>query len=334
MLMIVNEAPNEEGFLSGRPLAGAQESLLRQSLSHVGIDLRDAHFRSVFPFGVKDIKTLCGKAPEGMRGFPALTKGKYLLEKYASYINDLHEAIVHHKPTVVLALGATAMWALTGISGIRNYRGTPMHGFGHLSNTKIIPTFAPAAIHKDWSQYPVFIADLDKLRRNMDFPEIRKVRRSIFIEPTFEDLTAFERDYIIPNPYLSIDIETSGRIITCVGFAPTPQVALVVPFVNANNSLYWPTVQLEVGAWRWVKRMCALNKTAVFQNGMYDMHHLWRNYGIPTLAAANGHDTMLLHHALQPEMEKSLRFLGSIYTDEVAWKFMGRKKVETIKAED
>jgi hypothetical protein len=42
---------------------------------------------------------------------------------------------------------------------------------------------------------------------------------------------------------------------------------------------------------------------------------------------------MLLAHAMQPEMEKSLGFLGSIYTDEPAWKFMGRRG-ETLKAED
>jgi uracil-DNA glycosylase len=334
MLMIVNEAPNEEGFLGGQPLLGAQKSLLRQSLSHVGIDLAEADFRSVFPFTVRDIKTLCTTMAFSYKGFPPVTKGKYLKAEHGEHIVKLHEAILHHKPNVILALGATAMWALTGVSGIRNYRGTPMHGFGKLSNTKVIPTYAPAAIHKEWPLYPVFIADLDKVRRNMDFPEIRKTRRTIWIEPTFEDLAQFEHEHILPNQYLSIDIETSGRAITCVGFAPTSEVALVVPFINADNSFYWPSTVLEVGAWKWVRRMCALPKTAVFQNGMYDMHHLWRNYGIPTRAAGQGDDTMLLHHALQPEMEKSLRFLGSIYTDEVAWKFMGRKKVDTIKAED
>jgi hypothetical protein len=36
---------------------------------------------------------------------------------------------------------------------------------------------------------------------------------------------------------------------------------------------------------------------------------------------------------LQPEMEKSLGFLASIYTQEAPWKFM-RSKHETIKKED
>ncbi len=43
-------------------------------------------------------------------------------------------------------------------------------------------------------------------------------------------------------------------------------------------------------------------------------------------------DTMLLHHALQPEMEKGLSFLGTIYTSEASWKMMRKK--DTVKRED
>jgi hypothetical protein len=42
---------------------------------------------------------------------------------------------------------------------------------------------------------------------------------------------------------------------------------------------------------------------------------------------------MLLHHALHPESEKGLGFLGSVYTNEASWKLM-RGKSETIKREE
>ena len=45
-------------------------------------------------------------------------------------------------------------------------------------------------------------------------------------------------------------------------------------------------------------------------------------------------DTMLLHHALQPESEKSLAFLGSLYTDESAWKLMRQRGKTTIKRDE
>jgi len=66
----------------------------------------------------------------------------------------------------------------------------------------------------------------------------------------------------------------------------------------------------------------------LFQNGLYDVAFLWRAYGIRVRACTE--DTMLLHHALQPESLKGLGYLGSIYTDHGPWK-SERKKHETIK---
>jgi hypothetical protein len=65
---------------------------------------------------------------------------------------------------------------------------------------------------------------------------------------------------------------------------------------------------------------------------LYDLHHLWRNYGISVRNAEE--DTMLLHHALQPESPKGLDFLGSVYTDEAAWKLMRQRGKTTIKRDE
>jgi hypothetical protein len=61
---------------------------------------------------------------------------------------------------------------------------------------------------------------------------------------------------------------------------------------------------------------------------LFDIAFLWRSYGLRTYNATD--DTMLLHHSLQPESLKSLAFLGSIYTDEGAWKDL-KKHSTTIK---
>jgi hypothetical protein len=74
-----------------------------------------------------------------------------------------------------------------------------------------------------------------------------------------------------------------------------------------------------------------LNVPKVFQNGLYDIHFLWRKYGIAP--ARCEHDTMLLHHALHPEMLKGLGFLGSLYSTEPAWKLMRPKGKQTLKDE-
>lgn len=138
------------------------------------------------------------------------------------------------------------------------------------------------------------------------------------IAESLDDLLWFEREKIAPAKYISCDIETKQNQITCIGFSPDPSVALVIPFFTQSGDNYWDD---EVSVWNMIRDWLAKYNT-VFQNGLYDMSHLWKTYGIPT--PKNYGDTMLLHHALQLEMNKGLGFLASIYTDEPAWKQMGK----------
>jgi hypothetical protein len=177
---------------------------------------------------------------------------------------------------------------------------------------------------------PIFIADLYKAVRESTHREVKRPERTIWIEPTLNDLYAFEEGFIVPSPDLSIDIETSGDQITCIGFAPRVDVALVLPFRTMKGN-YWPALDEELKAWQWVKRMCSLPKSIVGQNFLYDIQFLWRKYGITVPHFED--DTMLLHHALYPEMKKDLGFLGSIYTDEASWK-VNHKHKDTVKEED
>ena len=132
---------------------------------------------------------------------------------------------------------------------------------------------------------------------------------------------------------LATDIETAGTQITCIGYG-YPDVALVVPFtdVRRKDRSYWPTFADEKSAWGFNKRILEdgrIRKT--FQNGMYDIAFIWRTTGIKVFGAEE--DTMLLHHALQPESLKSLGFLGSVYCNEGNWKQM-RERSTTIKKDD
>ena len=83
-------------------------------------------------------------------------------------------------------------------------------------------------------------------------------------------------------------------------------------------------------AWRFVRHVC--ETFPVFgQNFSYDLQYLYYFMGIRCLNIPD--DTMILHHSMYPEMEKSLGFLASIYTNEPSWKFM-RTDNATLKKED
>jgi hypothetical protein len=131
---------------------------------------------------------------------------------------------------------------------------------------------------------------------------------------------------------LAVDVETRNGQITEIGFARSSSEALVVPFIKGHNTHYWPTPGCEATALRYVKGILQSPIPKIFQNGLYDIQYIWRTWKFPPRNCAE--DTMLKHHSLFPEMQKGLGFLGSIYTEEPAWKFMRKGKETEGKADD
>jgi hypothetical protein len=210
-------------------------------------------------------------------------------------------------------------------------RGTTLASTHTAVGFKLLPTYHPYAILRQWELRPTVIADFMKATKEALYAEIRRPHREIYIEPTIDDIRTFIDTNIRGCDLLSVDIETSGNRITCIGFAPGPDIAIVIPFDDERkkNGCYWESREDELHVWRLIA--CILhdaNIPKLFQNGAYDIAFLWRAYGIKTFGATE--DTMLLSHALQPESLKGLGYLGSIYSDEGSWKHM-RKKDETVK---
>ena len=281
-----------------------------------------------------DIEFFCGPKAEGIVGYPALIKSKYVRQEFEPELERLGDEILAHDPNLIICLGNTPIWALAGRTGITKVRGTTLLSTHTIMDYKLLPTYHPAAIIRQWENRPTAVADLMKARREANFPEIRRPKREIWIEPSLEDFRNFYDNYIRGCDILSVDIETVGTRITCIGFAPRTDLAIVIPFDDerTKGGNYWAAREDERACWNIIRDILEDgNIKKLFQNGVYDIAFLWRAYGIKTLGAT--HDTMLLSHALQPESLKGLGYLGSIYSDEGAWKHM-RKKHETIKRDD
>ena len=326
-IMLVGEAYGEKEEELKVPFVGASGYILDGMLSQVGLTRHDCYVTNVFnlrPKPSNDVKNLCGTKAEGLHGYPTLQKGKYVLARYKPELDRLYSEINRINPNILVALGATAAWALLKSTGIKAIRGSVAmsHPSLPLGRTyKVLPTYHPAAIGREWSNRPIGIADLEKAKRESETPIFRRPKRELWLYPTLEDLALYERLHIKEGRLAAGDIETKNNQITCISFAPSKASAIIIPFYSElrQGKNYWATLEEELEAWNYVRRWCAILKM-LFQNGMYDFQFLWRVYGIPVPEAAE--DTMLLHHAFQPEMEKGLGFLASVYTDEVSWKFM------------
>lgn len=343
-ICIVGEAWGAIEEEKGAPFQGPSGGLLNAFLASVGIPRHECRLTNVFNFRPNKNpiqgSNVAGPKSEGILGMPSFGKGKYVRAEFKPELDRLYREIRDFNPTIILALGGVACWALLHDPRIKKLRGSPSRGItGH----KVFPTYHPAAILREFKLRPVVFADFKKLVREAEYPEIRRPKREFWLYPTLEDLAAFDK-FIMNGACreLSVDIETSNRQITCVGFAPRTDLAIVVPFIwrGSPNKNYWPDLTSELAAWAYVKRWIESGIPLVGQNFLYDLNYLWGKYGIRVprtpIPGANlppVNDTMLTHHAQQPEMEKSLALLSSLYTDEPQHKFMRARK-DTLKQED
>ena len=280
------------------------------------------------------LEWFCGPKNVAIKGYPSMGKPGYVREEFQHELDRLADELVNVDPNLIICFGNTALWALAGKTGVSKLRGTTSYSTHTAGDFKLLSTYHPAAVLRQWELRPVTVIDLMKARREAEYPEIRRPKCEIWIEPTIEDIERFRDAHIRGCRVLSVDIETSGNQITCIGFSSRSDIALVVPFLDERRKTrsYWGDTSSEQTAWKIVRDILADGSIPkLFQNGLYDIAFLWRSYGIKVYGAT--HDTMLLHHALQPESLKSLGFMGSVYTDHGAWK-VERKGTTTIKRDE
>jgi len=334
-IVLIGEAWGEEEERQGKAFVGGSGYLLNRMLEQAGIDRRDCFATNVFNFRpqANKIEWVCGPKEDGVYGYPSLTKSGYVRREFQSELDRLADELEHHNPNVVICLGNTACWALLGKTMISKLRGTVQYSSHTYTGLKVLPTYHPAAVSRQWSLRPTVVLDLIKAERESASPDVTRPERHIWIEPTLEDIYEFDRSYIQPCEKLAVDIETSGKVITLIGFAPNEHIALVVPGIGVRRAGrdYWPDIPTQREVYRIIRTILGRPTPKIFQNGLYDIAFILRAYRMAI--GGVGDDTMLLHHALQPESLKSLGFLGSIYTDEGPWKQM-RERVKTIKRED
>jgi len=331
-IAFVGEAWGQQEALIGKPFQGYSGQELSRMLQEAGITRRDCFFTNVFALQPmnNDIGDLCGTKAATASPYPALGKlGQYMRPEFQPELDRLKEELEAVRPNLVVALGATACWALLHTKGIGSLRGTV--ATAALLPVKVLPTYHPAAVLRNWAWRPITIADLMKAKRESEFPEIRRPQRFILVNPTLAECEAWVEEHL--RDECACDIETKFGTIEMIGFSASPTHAMVVPFYDANaRKSYWPSPAAEKDVRKFVQKILGNPKIIkIFQNGLYDLQYLIKEGFRPKGCL---HDTMLYHHALYPELQKGLGFLGSVYTSEPAWKMMRGKKITEFKKDD
>jgi uracil-DNA glycosylase len=352
-IAIIGEAWGEQEALVGKPFFGPAGQELTRMLHEAGIDRNSCLLLNLFNFrpANNDISTLCTKRNEVDRAYadlraglvrefpdfpwpntydwPAMGRpGSFLSPSFLSHLATLVRRLQAYKPDLVFLLGNTPAWALlrrTGIGKIRGYE----YKSPYLDSARCIPTYHPAAVLRQYSHRPLVVADFSKgLRLHQQGGAGGSVLpRTLWVKPGLDDLSAWWTEHVRSvSTHVAVDIETAGRQITSIAFG-TSTSAICIPFVCDDRTVpvsYWPTFESEVRALEIIREWLGSENPKIFQNALYDLQWIWRVWGFPTRGCID--DTMLVQHALQPEMAKDLGFLGSAYTDERAWKDLGRHR--------
>lgn len=342
-IVFVGEAPGEEEDNFIEPFVGSAGQFFKRVLAKKGIVWTNCLVANVF----------CQRPPrndvsyfyEDKKGQTVLTwEGHEHVERLKAWLQRLlqkrNETGVG--PNMLVALGRTAMFHLTGKKRVYKWRGsilpcTLVPGF------KVYVTLHPSGVMRSLEEervklqgqkkemamnaLPLFEIDMDRVLMQSETSTYEPPKRTFDVFLPFGQLRdRLERVLRNKPQYLSCDIETlqgaTGPVVWCIGFSHSPDAAFVVPIIK-QGTFAW-SLEEEAQLWRLISQIFLDPQILkVFQGGMYDLAILGRYYGL-RLAKGTYGDTMYCHHASYPYLWKRLEVLASIYTWESYYKDEGR----------
>lgn len=143
-IMLLGEAPGETEEKSGMPFVGKAGTLLNNLLLQALIVRAQCVVTNVFHIRPAGNDVMVFFTPEKEKGVTSLQaypyKKGYLRVELGDEIARLRAELLKWKPKVVVALGATALWAMTGRNGISQFLGQPIPVQSHV----VLPVYHPA----------------------------------------------------------------------------------------------------------------------------------------------------------------------------------------------
>jgi len=316
-VMLVGEAPGAHEAAKGVPFIGPSGEDLNRMLHEAGF-LRTECF----------VTNVCKYRPPGNDIDAFFLDSKQLRpnEMIVEGLAELKAEIEEVQPKLIIALGKTALWGLTGKRGITKWRGSQLDYNG----IPLIPTYHPALIQYEWSWRAIAVHDLKRakkvLEEGQNKPTYNFIVRPSYVQclDTLEQLIQRATNDSNRGPFpLAVDLETRSGHIACVGLAWNRTDAICIPAMCVERPLGYWTAEEDLAIWLKLRGLLEHpNVEVIGQNFLYDAQYFSRRWGyVPRLR----HDTMFMQHVMFAGMPKSLDFLASMYCEYyVYWKDEGK----------
>jgi len=317
-LLILGEAPARNEVTQMKNFVGASGNELNKLLKEINISRESCWITNVSKYEIM-LNPAGKKIPFHVR---AKNSGIDMEEQ----LEALQEEINAVNPNCILALGGSALWALTGARrggkySIGDYRGSILRGMGK----KFVATYHPAhLIHQKGGEFKgywnrqLMRVDFNRAKCQSQFPELKLPERRLIIARSSANFYDFlERHKGMIHP--AVDIEAGGHCIPiCISIAFTPKEGITIPLWNTTGISSIPDGDLA-HLWKMLAEFL-IQHDIIGQNFKYDQNKLKRlGFIIKSLYS----DTMLKGFAINCELPKNLAFFTSIYTEEPFYKNEG-----------
>jgi DNA polymerase len=303
---LVGEAPGADEIESGHPFSGASGYELGKMLAEAGLSRSDCFCTNVCHERPPSYRNSHGKwihndinqffATKSAAACEHLlcVAGRYPRPPIIAGLAHLYELVGRYRPTLIIALGNTPLWALTGVTGITKWRGSILdteHG-------KVIPTFHPADVLRAWTHRPIVVRDFRRCAVEAQFPEVRKPEWEFTVAPSLDTIIDWFHTYArASDAPLVCDTEGWGRV-DCIGFACDSTRAICIPFTRQTDAAS-PHIWSAEDEYT-VTQACRTVLSArpiIFHNAIWDCQVIARRWAlIPRLHA----DTQVAQHVAFP----------------------------------
>lgn len=308
-IVIIGEAPGKNEEEKGRPFIGGAGKVLNMLLRSAGIDRKEVYITNV----------LKCRPPKNNLYTPDAFKAISCCKR------RLYEELGELHPAVTVPTGNAALQVL-------GYDYKITHARGSILNSKklgkIIPTWHPAYIMRQWQEFYTGQVDWRKIKEHSEYGNVPEHPEHFNVFPKILDVEMFamqvcNRAAAGENVQLALDIETfkgnpSEIPIKTIGMALNSTHAIVVPFLTQGGDEYWGTEDELRRAIEAIGRILQEpNVTKICHNSLFDIYVLM-NHGFTI--AGDMYDTEIAQYLIFHPSAHSLEYLVSIYADYQAWK--------------
>lgn len=320
---------------TGRPFSGGSGEELTRILSDAGIRRADCFLTNVAPIlppvnkkGRREFYMCFEETSHARKTGVLPLRGLYPLEAIRSSLKCLYLQLAAIRPSIIVALGNYALWALTDArigladeegrkvpTGITAFRGSqhlkykPLWG-DWANPPPVIPTFNPAAILNNWEYRAPCCHDFRSRVAvgPQSTPPYNFITRPSYAQ-TQEILQYLSQ--LRSGSWLARDYETARGHIDCLGIAWSEHDAICIPFTDLRTGDSPWSLDEELSIRRSLDRL--FHRTDLQwagQNANYEAQyeHQWSDS-----TTDFRHDTMIAHHLLWPGTPMDLTYLSSLY---------------------